>query len=471
MPRSLRFRRDWLRALPVALLAVVLAVIPFPWGAVLPGGALRLELMAYAIGVIAVVVAPRRIGAAWWPVAFGAVLAIYAFVQLVPLPVDTLGAISPTAAHIYSKVNAILGSFESPAVTPRISIAPEETRTVGLLTAAFVSLFVAGLLLCATRPARRFLAWTIVVIGALHVIGAMLWETLGAPSPTALGRLHGVFINPNHFAGYLEIALFVAFALVWTEIVAGRERIRYSADVAVRLERRIVRLMPSLLLFFVIVAGIVQTQSRGGIAAGALVLALGVVMAVFHATARRRRSQYALAAVGAAAGAAFFLSISTGTRPLLRFLAADPRDPAAGLRPRLWELSVDVWRQFPLVGSGLGSFREAFRRVQPRDLRGLAEQAHNEPLQMLVTGGVIGLAIASLLVASLFIVLIRGWWKQRHREEAAFALAGFLALLSLLVHGIVEFNFSIPAIPATLAAVLGWAVAASQDESPPRMMP
>ncbi len=133
----------------------------------------------------------------------------------------------------------------------------------------------------------------------------------------------------------------------------------------------------------------------------------------------------------------------------------------ADMRPQMWSLSVDAWRQFPTFGSGLGTFREAFRRVQPRELHGLVEQAHSEPLQMLVTGGWVGLVITSLLVLSLLFVLARGWWKQQHREEAAIALAGFLALLSLLVHGLVEFNFSIPAIPVTLAVVLGWSFAAS----------
>ena len=98
-------------------------------------------------------------------------------------------------------------------------------------------------------------------------------------------------------------------------------------------------------------------------------------------------------------------------------------------------------------------------------MRGLVEEAHSEPLQMLVTGGWVGLAITTLLVLSVLFVLARGWWKQKHREEAAQTLGGFLALLALLVHGLVEFNFSIPAIPATLAVVAGWSMAASMRDS------
>jgi hypothetical protein len=58
--------------------------------------------------------------------------------------------------------------------------------------------------------------------------------------------------------------------------------------------------------------------------------------------------------------------------------------------------------------------------------------------------------------------LLTGWLQQRHREENAFVLAAFGALLALTIHGVFEFNMSIPAIPATLAVMLGAGWAAVQ---------
>jgi len=91
---------------------------------------------------------------------------------------------------------------------------------------------------------------------------------------------------------------------------------------------------------------------------------------------------------------------------------------------------------------------------------GLVDQAHDEYLQLLVTGGLAG---ALLGAAALFLGLrafLRALREQKHREESAFGLAGLGALVFLLLHGVAEFNFSIPAIPATLAACLGGAWAA-----------
>lgn len=65
-------------------------------------------------------------------------------------------------------------------------------------------------------------------------------------------------------------------------------------------------------------------------------------------------------------------------------------------------------------------------------------------------------------------LLLRAWMRQEHREESAFALAGTGVLISLMLHGLVEFNMSIPAIPATLALMLGvaWAAATYEQRRP-----
>ena len=117
-----------------------------------------------------------------------------------------------------------------------------------------------------------------------------------------------------------------------------------------------------------------------------------------------------------------------------------------------------------MVGSGLGTFREAFRRVQPRDLAGLVEQAHSDPLQLLVTGGLVGELLGILLFVSLYVLLFRAWRRQKHREEAALILGGLGALFSLNLHGMLDFNLSIPPIPALLSGVLGavWAAGRSR---------
>jgi O-antigen ligase len=102
--------------------------------------------------------------------------------------------------------------------------------------------------------------------------------------------------------------------------------------------------------------------------------------------------------------------------------------------------------------------------VQPHDLNYLVEFAHSDSLQLLVTGGIIGLLFAAMAFALFARRLGQHWWQERAREESALALAGLGALAASVLHGLVEFNMSIPAIPATLAILLGLSWAATQDD-------
>ena len=214
------------------------------------------------------------------------------------------------------------------------------------------------------------------------------------------------------------------------------------------------------LLWSVLAIGLVLSRSRGAILAAGFAAVALLVLGLLHRRARRR-GLAATAAVALVLGI-LFVAATTGATPFRRFLEADPRDLGANTRVLLWKTSLLAWEQFPLLGSGLGTFREAFRRVQPREMGGLVEHAHSDSLQMLVTGGAVGAALAVLLFASLFVLLLRAWGSQRHREESAIVLAGFGALLSLTLHGLLEFNLSIPVIPATLSCVLGCSWVAGQ---------
>src|SRR5262249_37110313 len=179
----------------------------------------------------------------------------------------------------------------------------------------------------------------------------------------------------DHMAGYLEIALAFAFGLVWSEVLTGSERATGVQDRGERFERRFMGLAWRVLVWAVIAVGIVLTRSRGGLlaASSATAILLGMVML--------RRRVRALTAAAFSIGV-LIVVFSTGQAAILRFLASDPRDIGTDMRVEIWRGSVRAFHLFPNSGSGLGTFREAFRRVQPADVVGLVEQAHNDFLQL-----------------------------------------------------------------------------------------
>ncbi|MGH9444115.1 MAG: O-antigen ligase family protein, partial [Thermoanaerobaculia bacterium] len=440
-------------AIGFTLLLALAAGAPFPYGAVLPAGELRIELAAFGCLALAFLSRPWRgwLGEAAFPAAAVGAIAAVGLLQLVPLSESALAQISPISAKIYHETAEILGSAQ-----PKISIAPTDTVRTILLTLAYLALFFAAAILLRTRTRRRVFAAVLVGASAIEI-------AVSALSAGVEERLHGPFINPDHFAGYLEISLALAFGTLWREILTGGDSPRGIEEGAARMERRILRLGGWILLWGFLASGVVLTRSRGGILAASLT-ALGLVAGGLASRRRAGRLRTLTAAGVALLFGLLFVAGATKREAILRFLASDPRDMGADLRVGIWKTSIEASRSFPILGSGLGSFREAFRRFQPRGMEGLVEQAHCDALQLLVTGGWVGLALGILLVGSLFAALARALARQRHREEKAFVLAGMGALASLVLHGLVDFNMSIPAIPATLAAVLGAAWAAGRDE-------
>jgi putative inorganic carbon (hco3(-)) transporter len=436
------------------LLTAFLALSPFPYGAVTPAATFALTGSAFVIGALTFLTRPgaRRIGAVIIPLTALALIGIIGTVQLAPMTASTLKAIAPVSAKTYADANEILALFNRPSLRPKISIAPADTQTTILLTFAYVVLFACAAILFSTRRRRRVALTVFFTSVVIH----LLYSTATTP---AAERLHGTFINPNHFAGYLEIALAFAFGVAWRELLHNRERADGIRDLADRVEKRAVPLVGPVLLWAVVAAGIALTRSRGGILAALLTTVTLVALAPLHR--RQSRASIAIPVVLVVAGGLIFVAFTTGEAPLLRFFASDPRDIRSDMRTEIWRASLRAYDHSPLLGTGLGTFREAFRRVQPRSVEGLVEQAHNDFLQMLVTGGWIGGALVAIAFASMLIILIRAWLQQEHREESAIGLAGIGALLSLMVHGLVEFNMSIPAIPATLAVMLGLAWAAA----------
>lgn len=435
----------------IVLLALA-ATAPWPYGAVTPFGVVKLQIMAFlAAALLTLGVKRSSLGPAIVPsLLIGGVVLIGAL-QLVPLGDTVVRAVAPVTASIYADANRVLALFEAPPAKVRLSIAPTETVRASLLIAAYIACFVAAAAVRA-RVLRRLAVGTILGSAVIHVIWA-------ATTQASLDRIHGLFVNPNHFAGYLEIALALAFGVLWTEIITGGDRLRPGDEPAGQIEKRLVPIAWRVLIWVVLAVGIALTRSRMGIAAAAVTTVLLLVAASSHS--RTKRVRYAGGGILVLIAALVIVGTITGQAPLLRFLASDPRDPASDSRVRLWRLSFTAWKEFPHTGSGLGTFREAFKRVQPRDFAGLYEQAHNDALQLLVTGGWIALGLAAAGLTIMLVLLLRGWWHQRHREESALTLAAAGALFSLLLHGLAEFNFSIPAIPATLAIVLGlgWSAA------------
>lgn len=422
----------------------------------MPGGNLTIELLAFVSATFAFAgrAQEQRLRAGRIPVFALIAIAALGAVQLIPMSPEMLRRVSPTSAHVYDEANNVLNLFVHRSIPSRISIAPTETRSTILLTLAYAAAFTSAALVVSTRVRRRILV--AVFLGSATIQIALALATEGFTD-----RLHGAFVNSNHFAGYLEMAIAFGFGLIWAEVLTNSDRVKGIGDRGERVEKRALPFIWRAAVCCVLAGGLAFTRSRGGLLAVAATMIALLAMGVLHRRTTREHRRAALVIIAALVIGVTVLMMTAGRPALVRFIATDVKDARHDFRVQVWSGSIDAWRMFPHFGSGLGTFREVFRRVQPREITGLVEQAHNDFLQLLVTGGWIGAALGLIAFGSVYAILMRGWLQQQHREESAFILAALGALFSLTLHGLVDFNMSLPANPATLAILLGAATAAT----------
>lgn len=429
-------------------LALLLFAAPLPFGGATPWATAVLQGAAFAALVLAAWAAesPRGLRPAALPAAALVAIALFGLLQSLSGPAGIAGLLSPGHAELWGQAAEIPGAAEASGVP--LSLAPAASRAAALTWAAAAAALLAAAAIGQRRTRRRWLLAGLLG-GALFQIffGAQQWfaksRSLWGVEIPASPRLHGTFVNPNHLALYLEMALPAAFAWAWW----ASRRARTESHV----ERKILLLAPPILAWLTLFLGLSFTGSRGGL----LGAVIGVSVQALTAAAVRRRWRAALLGLGAiVAGVAVVAAV--GLREGLgRVLSTSLDDVSWGFRLREYEAVFDLWTHFPVFGTGLGSFRDAFPRVQPSALQGTWWHAHSDLLELLATTGIVGMLFLLIGLVPVPRRLLRVIAGRGRSENRAAALAVFGALASVLVHEMVDFGLTMPANALTLAVLVG----------------
>lgn len=108
------------------------------------------------------------------------------------------------------------------------------------------------------------------------------------------------------------------------------------------------------------------------------------------------------------------------------------------IRQIVWKGALDVWRRYPLFGSGVETFAYSYYRDRPIEHNYVSEwdflynKAHNEYLNFLATTGVFGLGTVLLLMAAFSFFAVKTWYSRQEEPQlsllALALLAGYVAL-------------------------------------------
>ena len=124
-------------------------------------------------------------------------------------------------------------------------------------------------------------------------------------------------------------------------------------------------------------------------------------------------------------------------------------------RLAIWARILPLVRDFPLWGTGYGTFRylEPLHAASAADAELEYVFAHNDYLEALLEGGLLRLIPSLIAVGLVFRLGYRAVRRHEGRSADGLALGAFFGFTTMAIHSIVEFGLHIPAI-ALLATVL-----------------
>ncbi len=396
----------------------------------------------------------------------GAAIAI----QLVPLPGVVLTLISPHARAVVSRLSPAFAAGLQP-MHPA-SVWPQDTWTALALFAALSFLCTGAASLFTLTGARRFVE-ALTGFGALLALVGFVQKSLSNRYLYGFWELEmgrnpfGPFINRNHFAGWMIMALPLALALLVAGIDQGmrgvkpgwRSRVLWFASPEAN---RLILVAGAAALM---VLSLMLTTSRSGITAFALAMA---VTGWFVTRMVRSRTRRLVAAVCLLLLAALALAWSGPAVIASRFAAADWGE--FNNRRGAWADAWRVARDFPAVGTGLNTYWAAALFYQRHDMAFFYGQAHNDYLQLLAEGGLL-VTLPAIVCLGVFVRDVRR--AMRMRGDASWWLrAGAVAsLIAIGVQETVDFSLQMPGNAALFALVCAIALhppAAAAADDPAR---
>ncbi len=388
-------------------------------------------------------------------------LLLLAFVclQCVPLPSTLVRLISPGAASLYNTAGA-----GGPAAWHPLSVNVKGTVTEFFRLASYIAFYALTVQLLSRRELLKRTVSLIAIFASLLSLLAVLQRALSNNRifwirEVTIGTPFGPYVNPDHFAGLMEMMFPVVLGLFLfykPAVSYGtlRERIagifdQGAANVHILLGLSSVLTATSIFL----------TLSRGGVVSLCISMAFmgGMLMM------KERKSGSGRGALIAVVFIVILLSVGWfGWGPLVqKFGRTAAENNMSDMRFAIWKDSLGLMKDFPFAGAGFGNFVRIYPVYRSLSDPVLVEHAHNDYIELLAEGGIAGIALVIWFLAE---VLVKSWKVFRTRREhySVYIFAGAAAgIVSILLHSLVDFNLQIGANGLWFFFLAGLAVSAA----------
>jgi len=342
-----------------------------------------------------------------------------------------------------------------------LSLIPSRTLQEGLelLTYFFLAFLIFKVITKRQQIMRIF--YVLVIMGIFEALYGLFElyrkesRILFYKKTYGLDSVTGTFVNRNHFSGYLEMIIPLAIGLIiarsdlfsvtgkrWREKILHLSRKGFAINMIVGV------------CIIIMSLAIILSKSRSGVFVLVFTFILFFELTILYFGRAKEQQRWTRNFLIVTFLLITFISLYIGIEATIERFSLD--ELLREGRPLYWNNVSTMIREFPLFGIGLGSFAS----VDPSFEAGVAldygrlSHAHNDYLEYLAE---LGLISGILLIGGLLFMAVNSflvWRERRHPEVKGLAMGGIIAVVSILIHSLTDFNLHIPANMLLFTVVL-----------------
>jgi O-antigen ligase len=355
---------------------------------------------------------------------------ILAGLQIIPMPEFLLALISPKAHEI--QVMADVSTFY-------FSLDRGQTGVSFLKLLAYFCLFICTLLLVDDEKRIKLLLTSMVAAGTIQAIYGALEILLGAQKSLVFGldvneSATGSFVYKNHYANFLMMCLAAGIGLMVASL--QKDRMNSPKDwmrsiaTAMLSSKALIRISLAIM-----VIALVMSRSRMGNTA--FFVAMSIVGLMALVLVKQRSKGLTILIMSMFVIDLFVVSTWFGLEKVQQRLAETSLKQES--RDEVIRDALPMVLDFPITGTGAGSFYSTFPAYKTTAVHAFYDQAHNDFLQMTIEYGFPSVSLLAFLVSFAF---YQSATAMRHRRNSIFKGASFtccMVIIGMLLHMTVDF--------------------------------
>lgn len=333
------------------------------------------------------------------------------------------------------------------------------TGRLNTANAALLWLWYAAVMYCASKAIKTTaqlsgLLWTLFGLGVFVSLMGMLQktgvDTIVYGLRQVKGQPFGPFVNRDHGAFFLALAGMAGLGLFF-----GGLKPLFRHQSHTRMFDLLAVQFLKLVMLTAVIAGIVKTGSRGGLHSFfSAALFMGAVAGGFLKSKTQKIAAW-LALLLLLAGYGLLMN----KYRILLGLDGDKLVGSVTVRFSMYKSGLEMFKDFPVLGTGLGAVEHAFPYYARPDLAPVGEKivkhVHSDWIELFLQVGLVG---GLLYLAGLGLVLLRyykAWVRCKSFTVKAVYGGALGAAIVGMLHSFVDFGLQMPANALAFYALLG----------------